>query len=83
MPTEPSPAPAKHQPTASIYAPRGIIERTLTTVMPMSHNGQLRRSTDRTKEHRLAAISLASVVLIVGRVMDYQQRWGKIPTPIR
>ena len=45
--------------------------------------GQLRRSTDRNDVHRLAAISLATTVLMTCRLIDYRDRWGTVPTPIR
>lgn len=48
-----------------------------------SNYGQVRRSTDRTNHHRLAAISLATTVLMTCRLIDYRDRWGTVPTPIR
>ena len=48
-----------------------------------SNYGQLRRSTDRKIAHRLAAISLASTVLMTSRLLDYRDRWSPTPTPIR
>lgn len=48
-----------------------------------SNYGQVRRSTDRTNHHRLAAISLATTVLMTCRLIDYRDRWGAVPTPIR
>ncbi len=41
-----------------------------------SNYGQLRRSTDRTNRHRLAAINLASTVLMTVRLIDYRNRWS-------
>jgi hypothetical protein len=41
-----------------------------------SNYGQLRRSTDRKIRHRHAALQLATVVLIVGRLIDYRNRWS-------
>ena len=41
-----------------------------------SNYGQLRRSTDRRNEHRHAALCLATVILIVGRLIDYRDRWS-------
>ena len=41
-----------------------------------SNYGQLRRSTDRTKRHRHAALQLATTVLITARLLDYQHRWS-------
>jgi hypothetical protein len=48
-----------------------------------SNNGQLRRSTDRKNSHRLAALSLATTVLMTCRLIDYRDRWNPTPTPIR
>jgi transposase len=48
-----------------------------------SNYGQLRRSTDRKIAHRLAAISLASTVLMTSRLLDYRDRWSPTTTPIR
>ena len=45
--------------------------------------GQLRRSTDRRKRHRHAALQLATTILIVGRLIDYRDRWSPYPAPIR
>lgn len=41
-----------------------------------SNYGQLRRSTDRRNCHRDAALSLATVILMVGRLLDYRDRWS-------
>ena len=41
-----------------------------------SNYGQLRRSTDRRNRHRHAALSLATVILMVGRLLDYRDRWS-------
>jgi hypothetical protein len=48
-----------------------------------SNNGQLRRSTDRKNSHRLAALSLATTVLMTCHLIDYRDRWNPTPTPIR
>ena len=40
-----------------------------------SNYGQLRRSTDRRKHHRHAALCLATTVLVVGRLIDWRNRW--------
>jgi transposase len=40
-----------------------------------SNYGQLRRSTDRRNRHRHAALCLATTVLIVGRLIDWRDRW--------
>lgn len=42
----------------------------------LSNYGQLRRSTDRRIRHRHAAMCLAAVVLIVGRLIDHRDRWS-------
>ena len=52
---------------------RWIVEATNTW---WSNYGQLRRSTDRKIRHRHAALQLATVVLIVGRLIDYRNRWS-------
>ncbi|MCP4961410.1 MAG: IS5 family transposase [Actinomycetia bacterium] len=44
--------------------------------------GQLRRNTDRRNRHRHAAIKLATTVLIIGRLIDYRNRWSPNPAPI-
>ena len=40
-----------------------------------SNYGQLRRNTDRRTRHRHAALCLATTVLIVGRLLDYRNRY--------
>ena len=52
---------------------RWIVEATNTW---WSNYGQLRRNTDRKTRHRHAALQLATVVLIVGRLLDYRNRWS-------
>lgn len=52
---------------------RWIVEATNTW---WSNYGQLRRSTDRRTRHRHAALQLATAVLIVGRLIDYRNRWS-------
>lgn len=42
-----------------------------------SNYGQLRRSTDRRNRHRHAALCLATAVLIIGRLLDYRDRWSR------
>lgn len=42
----------------------------------LSNYGQLRRSTDRAKRHRHAAMCLATIVIITGRLIDYRNRWS-------
>ena len=55
---------------------RWIVEATNTW---WSNYGQLRRNTDRRTRHRHAALRLATTVLIIGRLIDYRNRWS--PTP--
>jgi hypothetical protein len=52
---------------------RWIVEATNTW---WSNYGQLRRNTDRKNRHRHAALCLATVVLIVGRLLDWRDRWN-------
>ena len=52
---------------------RWIVEATNTW---WSNYGQLRRNTDRKKRHRHAALQLATAILIVGRLIDYRNRWS-------
>jgi len=52
---------------------RWIVEATNTW---WSNYGQLRRNTDRRARHRHAALCLATVVLIVGRLIDWRNRWS-------
>jgi transposase len=46
-----------------------------------SNYGQLRRSTDRRNRHRHAALQLATAVLIIGRLIDYRDRWSPKTSP--
>lgn len=48
-----------------------------------SNYGQLRRSTDRHNRHRHAALQLATTILIIGRLIDYRNRWSPNTPPIR
>lgn len=48
-----------------------------------SNYGQLRRSTDRKKKHRHAAICLATTILITGKLLTYRDRWSPNTPPIR
>ena len=41
-----------------------------------SNYGQLRRNTDRRIRHRHAALCLATTILIIGRLLDYRDRWS-------
>jgi transposase len=52
---------------------RWVVEATNTW---WSNYGQLRRSTDRRTRHRHAALCLATTVLIVGRLIDWRDRWS-------
>jgi transposase len=54
---------------------RWIVEATNTW---WSNYGQLRRNTDRRARHRHAALCLATVILIVGRLLDWRNRWQTI-----
>jgi transposase len=54
---------------------RWIVEATNTW---WSNYGQLRRNTDRRARHRHAALCLATVVLIVGRLINWRNRWSPI-----
>jgi hypothetical protein len=42
-----------------------------------SNYGQLRRNTDRRTRHRHAAHCLATTVLIIGRLIDWRDRWNR------
>ena len=59
---------------------RWIVEATNTW---WSNYGQLQRNTDRRNQHRHAALRLATTVLIVGRLLDYRNRWSPNSAPIR
>ena len=48
-----------------------------------SNYGQLRRNTDRNNRHRHAALCLATTVLIIGRLIDWRNRWSPDSRPIR
>jgi hypothetical protein len=52
---------------------RWIVEATNTW---RSNYGQLRRNTDRRARHRHAALCRATTVLIVGRLIDWRNRWN-------
>ena len=52
---------------------RWVVEATNTW---WSNYGQLRRNTDRRARHRHAALCLATTVLIVGRLLDWRDRWS-------
>lgn len=52
---------------------RWIVEATNTW---WSNYGQLRRNTDRRARHRHAALCLATTILIVGRLLDWRDRWN-------
>jgi transposase len=52
---------------------RWIVEATNTW---WSNYGQLRRNTDRRSRHRHAALCLATAILIVGRLIDWRDRWS-------
>jgi transposase len=52
---------------------RWVVEATNTW---WSNYGQLRRNTDRRPRHRHAALCLATAILIVGRLIDWRDRWS-------
>ena len=52
---------------------RWIVEATNTW---WSNYGQLRRNTDRRSAHRHAALCLATTILMVGRLIDWRDRWS-------
>jgi hypothetical protein len=52
---------------------RRVVEATNTW---WSNYGQLRRNTDRRIHHRHAALCLATTILIVGRLIDWRNRWN-------
>jgi transposase len=52
---------------------RWIVEATNTW---WSNYGQLRRNTDRRSRHRHAALCLATTILIIGRLIDWRDRWS-------
>jgi transposase len=54
---------------------RWIVEATNTW---WSNYGQLRRNTDRRSHHRHAALCLATTILVVGRLIDWRNRWSPI-----
>ena len=44
--------------------------------------GQLRRNTDRKTVHRLAQLALAVTFMLTAKLIDYRNRWSRIPAPI-
>src|SRR6266536_5099722 len=52
---------------------RRVVEATNTW---WSNYGQLRRNTDRRARHRHAALCLATAILIIGRLIDWRNRWS-------
>ena len=52
---------------------RWVVEATNTW---WSDYGQLRRNTDRRARYRHAALCLATAILIVGRLIDWRNRWN-------
>ena len=67
--TKPKPG----QPHRLTLGLRWIVEATNSW---LSNYGQLRRNTDRRTRHRHAALCLATTVLIIGRLLDYRDRWS-------
>src|SRR5215211_7643545 len=59
---------------------RSIVETTTTW---WSHDGQLRRNTDRRARHRHAALCLATTILIIGKLRNHRDRWSPKSAPIR
>jgi hypothetical protein len=43
-----------------------------------SNYGQLRRNTDRRTRHRHAALCFATTILIVGKLINWRNRWSSI-----
>jgi transposase len=74
--TKPKPG----QPHRLTLGLRWIVEATNTW---WSNYGQLRRNTDRRERHRHAALRLATTVLIIGRLIDYRNRWSPNQPPTR
>lgn len=69
--------PNKGEPHRLTLGLRWIVEATNTW---WSNYGQLRRNTDRRERHRHAALHLATAVLIIGRLIDYRNRWSPANT---
>jgi transposase len=65
--------PRPGQPNPLTLGLRWIVEATNSW---WSNYGQLRRNTDRRNRHRHAALQLATTVLIIGRLLDYRDRWS-------
>ena len=59
---------------------RWTVERTHSW---LSNYGQLRRNTDRRVRHRQAQLSLAVVLLITAKLIDWRDRWSPRSVPIR
>jgi transposase len=70
--------PASGEPHRLTLGLRWIVEATNTW---WSNYGQLRRNTDRRNRHRHAALRLATTVLIIGRLIDWRNRWSPNPAP--
>ena len=65
--------PPPGQPHRLTLGLRWIVEATNTW---WTNYGQLRRNTDRRTRHRHAALQLATAVLIIGRLINYRNRWS-------
>ena len=65
-------APGEHKQQMRVGR-RRIVEATNTW---WSNYGQLRRNTDRRTRHRHAALCLATVVLIIGKLITWRDRWS-------
>jgi transposase len=70
-----SPEPKKNQSMGL----RWLVERTNSW---LSNFGQLRRNTDRRTNHRLAQLALAGAFLLTAKIIDWRNRWSRVP-PIR
>jgi transposase len=70
--------PAPGEPHRLTLGLRWIVEATNSW---WSNYGQLRRSTDRRNRHRHAALCLATAVLIIGRLIDWRNRWSPESAP--
>lgn len=69
--SSPRPGPARTRP--SRLGLRWSVEATNTW---WSNYGQLRRNTDPQPRHRHAALCLATTILIVGRLINWRNRWN-------
>jgi hypothetical protein len=54
----------------------GCVGRSNAPTVWLSNFGQLRRNTDRRVIHRLAQLSLAIVLLLTAKLIDWRNRWN-------